>query len=97
MLERASKTKARTGNVNTLNKYVDLFLAEGTALIPSAIAATPNTLALRGWNGRLKAADGWSAEDVVNKGQLDEAVVPLTVSTSAPGSPSLGDLWVDIS
>ena len=32
MLERASKTKARTGDVNTLSKYVDQFIANGAAI-----------------------------------------------------------------
>jgi len=37
---------------------------------PEATAATPNTLALRDGDGRLKAADGVAADDVATRSQL---------------------------
>lgn len=48
----------------------------------------------------INVANGTASNDAVNKSQLDtklttSGATTITVSTSAPGSPSVGDLWVD--
>ena len=59
----------------------------GVVGTPGATAATPNTLALRDGDGRLKAADGVADDDVATVGQLGQ----WTTYTPAVADLTLGN------
>ena len=64
---------------------------------PEATAATPNTLALRDANARIKAADGVAADDVATVGQVSVGTQIAAGSISADSLAASESTSVDIS